>query len=143
MPNYSTSAEIDASPEAVWAVLSDIEHMPDWTPSITSVAIIDGPNPPDVGTQVRIEQPRLPLAVWLIDEWDPPRHFAWISEAPGVTTQAEHLVERLPDGRSLVTLAITQTGGLAWLLGRLVMGRTREYVDTELSSLRARVTAEG
>ncbi|GAB2503038.1 hypothetical protein GCM10027063_47920 [Promicromonospora xylanilytica] len=143
MPNYSTSAEIDASPEAVWAVLSDVEHMPDWTPSMTSVAIIDGPNPPDVGTQVRIEQPKLPLAVWLIDEWDPPRHFAWISEAPGVTTQAEHLVERLPDGRSRVTLAITQTGGLAWLLGGLTKGRTRQYVDTELRSLQARVATEG
>jgi uncharacterized membrane protein len=139
MPNYSTSAEIDASPEAVWAVLSDVEHMPDWTSSMTSVSIIDGPNPPDVGTQVRIEQPKMPLAVWLIDEWDAPRHFAWISEAPGVTTQAEHLVEPLPGGRSRVTLAITQTGGLAWLLGGLTMGRTRQYVDTELAGLRARL----
>lgn len=139
MPNYSTSAEIDASPEVVWAVLSDVERMPYWTPSMTSVEIIDGPNPPDVGTQVRIEQPRLPLAVWLVDEWDAPRHFAWISESVGVTTQAEHLVEPLPDGRSRVTLAITQTGGLAWLLGRLMKGRTRRYVDAELAGLKARV----
>ncbi|MFI8528527.1 SRPBCC family protein [Promicromonospora sukumoe] len=143
MPNYSTSAEIDATPEEVWAVLSDVEHMPDWTPSMRSVEIIDGPNPPDVGTQVRIEQPELPLAVWLMDEWDPPRHFAWITEAPGVTTQAEHLVEPLPDGRSKVTLAITQTGSLAWLVGGLVGKRTREYVDAELAGLEARVTQRG
>jgi carbon monoxide dehydrogenase subunit G len=139
MPNYSTSTEIDATPEAVWTVLSDVEHMPDWTPSMESVQIIDGPNPPDVGTQVRIEQPKMPLAVWLVDEWDPPRHFAWISEAAGVTTQAEHLVESLPDGRSRVTLAITQTGGLAWLFGRLTMSRTKRYVDAELAGLKARV----
>ncbi|WP_454854737.1 SRPBCC family protein [Promicromonospora soli] len=139
MPNYSTTTEIDALPEAVWTVLSDVEHMPEWTPSMTSVEIIDGPNPPDVGTQVRIEQPKMPLAIWLVDEWDPPRHFAWISESVGVTTQAEHLVEPLPDGRSRVTLAITQTGGLAWLLGRLAMGRTRQYVDAELAGLKARV----
>jgi hypothetical protein len=139
MPNYSTSTEIDALPEAVWTVLSDVEHMPDWTPSMTSVEIIDGPNPPDVGTQVRIEQPKMPLAIWLVDEWDPPRHFAWISEAVGVTTQAEHLVEPLPDGRSRVTLAITQTGSLAWLIGRLAMSRTRQYVDAELAGLKTRV----
>jgi hypothetical protein len=58
-----------------------------------------------------------------------------------VTTQAEHLVERLPDGRSRVTLAITQTGGLAWLIGKLAMGRTRQYVDTELAGLRARLSS--
>jgi uncharacterized protein YndB with AHSA1/START domain len=139
MPNYSTSTEIDATPEAVWTVLSDVEHMPDWTPSMESVQIIDGPNPPDVGTQVRIEQPKMPLAIWLVDEWDPPRHFAWISESAGVTTQAEHLVESLPDGRSRVTLAITQTGGLAWLFGRLTMSRTKRYVDAELAGLKARV----
>ena len=139
MPNYSTSAEIDATPEAVWVVLSDVEHMPGWTQSMTSVEIVDGPNPPDVGTQVRIEQPGLPLAVWLIDEWDAPRHFAWISEATGVTTQAEHLLEPLPGGRTRVTLAITQTGSLAWLFGRLVRGRTRELVNTELAGLQARV----
>lgn len=143
MPNYSTSAEIDATPEEVWAVLSDLEHMPDWTPSMRSVEIIDGPNPPDVGTQVRIEQPELPLAIWLMDEWDPPRHFAWITEAPGVTTQAEHLVEVLPGGRSRVTLAITQTGSLAWLVGGMVRKRTREYVDAELAGLEARVTQQG
>jgi uncharacterized protein YndB with AHSA1/START domain len=139
MPNYSTTTEIDALPEAVWTVLSDVEHMPEWTPSMTSVEINDGPNPPDVGTQVRIEQPKMRLAIWLVDEWDPPRHFAWISESAGVTTQAEHLVEPLPDGRSRVTLAITQTGGLAWLIGRLAMGRTRQYVDAELAGLKARV----
>lgn len=143
MPNYSTSAEIDASPESVWAILADIEQIPTWSPAMTSVEIIDGPNPPDVGTQVRIEQPKTPLAIWLVDEWDAPRHFAWISESAGVTTQTEHLVEPLPDGRSRVTLAITQTGGgLARLFEGLAKDRGKEYVDAELAALKSRVTQQ-
>lgn len=140
MPSYSTSTEIDAPPEAVWAVLSDVEHMPAWTPSMTSVQIVDGPNPPDIGSQVRIEQPRLPLAIWLVDEWDPPRHFAWITQSWGVRTQAEHLVEPAGDGRSRVTLAITQTGATAALVGLFTMRLTRQYVDAELAGLKERVT---
>lgn len=59
MPSYSVSAEVAATPEAVWRVLSDVEGMPGWTSSMASVRIVEGPNPPDAGTAVRIEQPGL------------------------------------------------------------------------------------
>ena len=58
MPNYSTSTEIDASPEAVWTVLSDVEHMPEWTSSMTSVEVVDGPNP----LRRRVRRSRVPSA---------------------------------------------------------------------------------
>ncbi|MBO0608127.1 SRPBCC family protein [Myceligenerans salitolerans] len=138
MPRYSASTEVAATPDTVWRVLSDVEGMPRWTGSMTSVRIVDGPNPPDVGTAVRIEQPGLPLAVWTIDDWDPPRMFAWTSAVPGVRTQAEHVVEGADGGRSQVILTITQVGPLAGLLGALTRKRTRVLVDTELAGLRVR-----
>ncbi|MBE1876495.1 SRPBCC family protein [Myceligenerans pegani] len=138
MASYSTSAEVAAPPEIVWQVLSDVEGMPGWTSSMTSVRIVDGPNPPDAGTAVRIEQPGLPLAVWTVDDWDPPRMFAWTSAVPGMRTQAEHVVERAGEGRSRVTLTITQVGPLAGPLGVLTRKRTRQLVETELAGLKAR-----
>lgn len=138
MSSYSVSAEVAATPEAVWRVLSDVEGMPGWTSSMASVRIVEGPNPPDAGTAVRIEQPGLPLAIWTVDDWDPPRMFAWTSAVPGMRTQAEHVVEESGTGGSRVTLTITQVGPLAGLLGALTRKRTRELVDTELASLKAR-----
>ncbi|GAB4085158.1 hypothetical protein GCM10028784_17880 [Myceligenerans cantabricum] len=139
---YTTSAEVAAPPEAVWRVLSDVESMPGWTSSMESVRIVDGPNPPGVGTAVRVEQPGMPLAVWTVDEWDPPRKFGWTSAVPGVRTQAEHVVEPAGEGRTRVTLTITQVGALAALIGALTRTRTRRLVDTELAGLTARAEAE-
>ncbi|GAB3169728.1 hypothetical protein GCM10027059_35150 [Myceligenerans halotolerans] len=142
MSSYSVSAEVAAPPEAVWQVLSDVEGMPGWTPSMTSVRIVDGPRPPGVGTAVRIEQPGLPLAIWTIDEWDPPRKFGWTSAVPGMRTQAEHVVEQAGQGRARVTLTITQIGSFAGLLGLVTRKRTRRLVDTELAGLKSRAESE-
>ncbi|RPF21999.1 SRPBCC family protein [Myceligenerans xiligouense] len=137
-PSYSVSAEVAASPETVWRIISDVEGMPGWTSSMSSVQIVDGPRPPGVGTAVRVEQPGLPLAVWTVDEWDPPRKFGWTSAVPGVRTQAEHVVEQADAGRSRVTLTITQVGPFARVLGMMTRKRTRALVDTELSGLKDR-----
>ncbi|MBL0886796.1 SRPBCC family protein [Myceligenerans indicum] len=135
---YTVSAEIDAPPEDVWQIVADIEAWPEWTSSMTSVRIVEGPNPPDAGTEVRIEQPGLPLAIWTVDDWDPPRMFAWTSAVPGMRTQAEHVVEDLGEGRSRVTLTITQVGSFAGVLGAVTGKHTHTLVDTELASLKTR-----
>lgn len=141
MTSYTTSTVIDAPPETVWQVVSDVESMPEWTTSMTSVRIVEGPDPLGLGSEVRVEQPGLPLAMWMVDEWDPPRKFGWTSAVPGVRTQAEHVVEPVDDGRTRVTLSITQVGALSGVVGPFLAQRIRALVDAELEGLQAR--AEG
>ena len=54
MKTIETDIEIDAAPEAVWAVLADLEAYPDWNPFITSA---DGMLRPERRLKVRIEPP--------------------------------------------------------------------------------------
>ena len=56
-----------APPEVVWAVLSDVESWPTWTASITSVRPLS-PDLLQVGSRVRIMQPRLPATVGTVSD---------------------------------------------------------------------------
>ena len=38
MPHISTTVQIDATPEAVWAVLGDLTATPDWLPGVVSAS---------------------------------------------------------------------------------------------------------
>jgi uncharacterized protein YndB with AHSA1/START domain len=73
---YRTSIEIDAPPEAVWAVLADVERWPEWTKSMQHVEFVAGAGLKR-GAKVRIKQPRLPVMVWEVIEVEPNRVFTW------------------------------------------------------------------
>lgn len=134
----STSIVIDSPQQAVWAVLSDVEAWPDWTPTVTSVRRLSGE--PGLGADYELQQPRLPRAVWEIAVWDEPTRFDWVSRAPGVITEASHDLAD-SDGRTTLTLTITRSGFLAPVVNRLYGRVTREYLATEAASLKARCEA--
>jgi carbon monoxide dehydrogenase subunit G len=130
------TVDISAPPEVVWAVLSDVESWPAWTASISSVR----PSSPDslqVGSRVRIKQPRLPATVWTVSDFVERERFTWTATSPGVKTRASHRVVRTAEG-SRATLSIDQAGILGRLVGRLYGGLTRRYVEMEAAGLKQR-----
>lgn len=74
MTDFAIAVEISAPPDRVWAVMSDIEAWPEWTPTVTRVELLD-PGPLAVGQRARVLQPRLPAAVWRITALGPGRSF--------------------------------------------------------------------
>ena len=130
------TVDISAPPEVVWAVLSDVGSWPAWTASITSVRPLS-PDPLQVGSRVRIKQPRLPATVWTVSDLVEGERFTWTATGPGVHTRASHRVVGTAAG-SRATLSIDQAGVLGRLVGRLYGGLTRRYVEMEATGLKQR-----
>ncbi|WP_166135431.1 SRPBCC family protein [Nocardioides ochotonae] len=131
---HRTTTRIDAPVATVWEVLSDVERMPQWTPSMRSVRILAGDGLA-IGTAAEIRQPGMPVMTWTVDQLTPGQHFRWWARSAGVTTYGDHALAPTADGGTEATLAVEQAGPLAWLLGALTMRRTARYVDQELAGL--------
>jgi uncharacterized protein YndB with AHSA1/START domain len=134
---YEIEVDIEATPEAVWAVLADVERWPEWTVSMTLVRRLeDGPF--GVGSTARVRQPRLPQAVYTVTEYEPGQSFTWAARSPGVTTTGGHHVVLREDGHATVRFTLDQTGVLAPLVGLFAARLARRYVTLECAGLKRR-----
>ena len=136
MRRFSTSTEIAAPAERVWAVMHDVDRWPEWTPSITSVRRL-GDRPLAVGNRVIIRQPKFPPALWTVTVVEPGHMFTWCSVAPGLRIIGDHRVAPAGGG-SVATLSLEIEGlfGGAW--GSLTKGITERYIALEAEGLKAR-----
>lgn len=130
---------IDAPPEAVWAVLADLERWPEWTESMRRVEPLDSPAF-RLGARVRISQPRAPKQIWTISDLQEGRTFSWEARTLGVRSIAGHAVEAAGEG-SQVTVSIRQSGIGARLLGLWLRRVTDRYLEIEAAGLKARCEA--
>lgn len=134
MPGLKHAVTIAAPPERVWAVVVDVERWPERIPTVDTVERLDA-GPLVVGSRTRLEQPRLPTAVWTVTELTGGSSYTWESTSPGVTVTATHVVEPHPDG-SRLTLSVSVAGpisGIGWLMTRKL---TKRYVETEAASIK-------
>ncbi|MEO8694478.1 MAG: SRPBCC family protein [Acidimicrobiales bacterium] len=134
------SIDIDAEPQHVWDILTDVEHWPEWTSSVTDVVRLSPP-PFKVGSRARIKQPRLKDTVWTVTALEPLVGFTWVARRPGVTTIALHRLEQRVPGTTTVTLGVRQRGVLAPLAWLLSVRMTRRYLELERHGLKARSEA--
>jgi uncharacterized protein YndB with AHSA1/START domain len=132
----SVTVDIDASAERVWAVMSEVESWPQWTPSVRSIRRLD-PGPLRVGARSRIKQPRLPPTTWTVVELVDGQSFTWTATGPGMRASAHHRVEQTPTG-SRAILSIDQEGILGRLVARLSADLTKRYLALEAAGLKRR-----
>ncbi len=131
------SVEIEAPPQLVWAVFSDVEGWPEWTASVTSLVALDGPGL-SVGKRFAIKQPRMPRLLWKVTELHPGSSWTWEQRAPGASASARHDVIAQPGGRTLVRQRLEQRGPLGALVARLMLTTTKRYLELEARGLKAR-----
>lgn len=83
----AASVEVDASPDAVWAVVSDVTRMPEWSPELRRLFVI-GSKEPRVGMKL-VGVNRRGYAVWpttsKVVRFEPGRAVAWKTRESGAT----------------------------------------------------------
>jgi uncharacterized membrane protein len=131
------SVEIDAPAQLVWQIFSDVEGWPDWTASVTSLVARDGAGLA-VGKRFAIKQPGMSKLVWKVTEIDPGSSWTWVQRSPGVRVSARHCVTPQANGRTLVRQQLDQRGLLGALAGRLMLKKTKRFLEQEARGLKAR-----
>jgi uncharacterized membrane protein len=131
------SVEIDAPAQLVWEVFSDVQRWPEWTASVTSLVGKDGANLA-VGKRFSIKQPGMSKFVWRVTEIDHGSSWTWVQRSPGVLVTARHWVTTRPGGRTLVRQQLEQRGVLGALVGRMMIKKTKRFLELEAQGLKAR-----
>ena len=101
-PLLEASIEIDAPPEKVWALVSDIERMSSWSPQVVR-STVDG-DEVGLGTTF-VNENQQDDVVWptnaRVVRFEPPREFAFKVKENRLVWSFE--LEPLPDGGTRVT----------------------------------------
>lgn len=140
MRDFSISVDIKATPERVWQVMTDGERWAEWTPSVTSVEILD--KPLRVGSRATIRQPELPPAKFKVTALEPGKSFTWATGFPGIIyVYAHHSVE---PGRlgTRATLRLRFDGLAGGVMGRKMAELNNRYLAMEAAGLK-RASEEG
>jgi uncharacterized membrane protein len=136
---YERAFDIAADADRVGATGIDVETWPDWTESVDSAQRLDD-GAFAVGSRARLKQPKMRVAEWEVTELETGRFFVWRTRTGGLGMVATHAMQPAADGVR-VTLSFELTGTLSGLIGRLVGGRIRRYLEMEADGLKAHCEA--
>jgi hypothetical protein len=76
--------------------------------------------------------------IWQVTEIEPGSSWTWVQRSPGVRVTARHYVSAQPGGRTLVRQQLDQGGLLGALVGRLMVKKTKRFLELEAKGLKAR-----
>lgn len=127
--------QINASPDQVWRVTTDIEGWPRWLPTVTSVTRV-GDGPFAVGSVAKIKQPGLPECEWRVTEMTQGVGFTWQTRVFGITMSATHkIVADEPGTKNFLRLELHGIPAtLLWPVLRISLKKTLERENTALKT---------
>ena len=132
---FEQTADIEASQQRVWEVLSELEAWPQRIETVDVVELLT-PAPLVVGSRVRIKQPKLPEGIWDVTVWDAPSYFEYRQRSGGATVVAGHRVEPLGEGRCRLTLTLEMRGPLVPFIALFYKDLTNRYMRTEAQGMK-------
>ena len=130
-----------APPALVWRVLADVEHWPEWTPTVIEIRPLDGRGLA-VGARFRVLQPKLRPATYEGTECVPNQRFTWMQKLPGGALFADHRLAAR-EKETEVELSFASEGLLPNIVAALFSKIIREYVAIEARSLQHQCDALG
>jgi len=134
------SIEIQAPCDVVWSVCTDVEHWPEWTPTMQRVERLEQ-GPFDVGSNAKIKQPQLPESVWRVTLLTPGERFTWETRNFGIRMVASHEIVATAAGCAS-NLRLEVFGLVAVFLWPLIRRSARQAVAKENTGLRDRCQRE-
>ncbi|MGD0555599.1 MAG: SRPBCC domain-containing protein [Streptosporangiaceae bacterium] len=118
MKTMSATIQIDAPPEAVWAVLTDLSSYPEWNPLFREAS-----GQVAVGNRIRLRsvhpangglmtvKPKITVA-------DPGAELRWVASLPGIISGEHHFTLTAADGGTRLEQGETYRGLLAAFSGK-------------------------
>lgn len=126
--------QIHTTPDIIWAVATDIERWPEWTPTVFSAKRLDD-GPFTVGSVALLKQPGLPDARWTVTELTDGARFVWETRIRGIHMIATHEVEATDAGAES-KLSFETKGAFATLLWPLIGGAIKKAIKKENAGLK-------
>lgn len=135
----SVTLRMDASPEAIYAVVADVTRTPEFSPEIVECTWLDGATGPAVGARFKARNKVPNRPAWhnkpVITEVDPGRRFRFARTEPFSGT-VEWTYEFVPDGDGTlvtesyeVTKALTPVG---WFVIGVLFARKDRRTDLRI-----------
>jgi carbon monoxide dehydrogenase subunit G len=147
MIHFERTLEINATPEAVWAVVGNFMHIDEYAPEIVSVdALTNGKDA--IGSKRRTSFKNGTSLVEEVTEWDANRryHRFQLSEMESMPLHEAYSaisIEPMDKGRSMVTWDFdyrVKFGFFGWLLGQTMMKMMMsKIIDGNLKGLADKV----
>lgn len=133
--------QINAPPDAVWAILADVARWGDWTSTVRRIERLDS-GAFAAGSRARMRlRGAWAATVWRVTAFDEGRSFTWESRiGPGAVSVADHEVTPSGSGTSLM-LRVSMRGPFAGAAAAIFARVSRENVQIEGDGLKARAEA--
>jgi hypothetical protein len=125
---------INSQPEYIFKVLTEVKNWNQWTKSIIDISLQDT-DKLKVGAKIKVRQPKLLPAVWIVTEFSKNKFLAWEKKSIGLKMIANHIIQGYDDG-AIVKLQIIYQGFLAAFFYKLTYALTEKYMTMELSGLK-------